>query len=188
MAKLVSKTYGDALFELAVESDRVDEFFEEAKGILSILESNEEFVKMMNHPQIVKEEKVEILENIFLDRISRETVGFMCMIVEKGHFKDMKKVFRYFIDRVKEYKKIGVVYVAAAMELTANQKQAIEKKILETTEYVELEMHYSVDTELIGGLVIRIKDRVVDSSIRTKLQRLTSDLSKIQLKAGECAS
>lgn len=67
MAKLVSKTYGDALFELAVESDRVDEFFEEAKGILSILESNEEFVKMMNHPQIVKEEKVEILENIFLD-------------------------------------------------------------------------------------------------------------------------
>lgn len=108
------------------------------------------------------------------------------MIVEKGHFKDMKKVFRYFIDRVKEYKKIGVVYVAAAMELTANQKQAIEKKILETTEYVELEMHYSVDTELIGGLVIRIKDRVVDSSIRTKLQRLTSDLSKIQLKAGEC--
>ena len=47
-------------------------------------------------------------------------------------------------------------------------------------------MHYSVDTELIGGLVIRIKDRVVDSSIRTKLQRLTSDLSKIQVKAGEC--
>jgi F-type H+-transporting ATPase subunit delta len=48
-------------------------------------------------------------------------------------------------------------------------------------------MHYAVDSALIGGMVIRIGDRVVDSSVRTKLSALTRELSKIQLKAGECA-
>ena len=46
----------------------------------------------------------------------------------------------------------------------------------------------NIDAELIGGMVIRIGDRVVDSSVRTKLYDLTRELSKIQLKAGECAS
>ena len=66
--------------------------------------------------------------------------------------------------------------------------QDIEKKLLETTKYAEFEMHYKTDSALIGGLVIRIGDRVVDSSIRTKLNKLSSELSKLQLKVGECAS
>ena len=73
------------------------------------------------------------------------------------------------------------------MELTDEQKAAVEKRLLETTKYVQFEMHYDVDAELIGGMVIRIKDRVVDSSIKTKLYDLTRELSKIQLKVGECA-
>ena len=68
------------------------------------------------------------------------------------------------------------------------QKDEIVKKLLETTHYVEIEMNYEVDASLIGGMVIRTKDRVVDSSIKTRLQKLTSELSKIQLKVGETAS
>ena len=96
-------------------------------------------------------------------------------------------VFTYFIDEVKEYKNIGTAYVTSAMELSDVQKAAVEKRLLETTKYVKFEMHYDVDSELIGGMVIRIGDRVVDSSVRTKLYDLTRELSKIQLKAGECA-
>ena len=55
MAKLVSKTYGDALFELAVESNQLDSFLEEAKGVLSVLERHDELNRLMNHPKIVKE-------------------------------------------------------------------------------------------------------------------------------------
>ena len=57
----------------------------------------------------------------------------------------------------------------------------IEQRLLETTEYVEFEMEYSVDPSLIGGLVIRIGDRVVDSSIKTQINELHRSLSKLQL-------
>ena len=169
MAKLVSKTYGDALFEVALESGRMDEFRDEAVAVKAALNENPELF-------------------IFAEKISAEFVGLLRLIVEKGHFAKVDTVLDYFIDCVKEYKNIGTAYVTSAMELSEAQKAAVEKRLLETTKYVKFEMHYAVDSALIGGMVIRIGDRVVDSSVRTKLNDLTRELSKIQLTAGECAS
>ncbi|MEY8391057.1 ATP synthase F1 subunit delta [Lachnospiraceae bacterium] len=185
MAKLVSKTYGDALFELAVESGQMDEMLEEARGIQRILHDNDELSKLMNHPKIVKEEKIEILEQIFKGRVRDEITGLMRMLVSKSHYGEMESVFTYFIDQVKEYKNIGTAYVTVPMPLIDSQKEQVKKKLLETTKYVEFEMHYDVDEGLIGGMVIRIGDRVIDSSVRSRLVALTRELSKIQLKVGE---
>ena len=187
MAKLVSKTYGDALFELAVESNQLDSFLEEAKGVCSILESNQELNRLMNHPKIVKEDKIATLEAIFKGRVSDELVGLLRMLVEKDHYSETPAVLEYFIGQAKEYKHIGTAYVTTVMPLGEIQKSNLVDKLLETTDYVEFEMHYDTDPSLIGGMVIRIKDRVVDSSIKSKLATLSSELSKIQLKVGECA-
>ena len=184
MAKLVSKTYGDALFEVAAEENRMDALLDEADGILTVLRENAGLSKVMTHPKIVKEEK---LDHIFKGRVSDEMVGLMRMIVEKGHFGELESVLEYFIAQVKEYKNIGIAYVTTAMELSDAQKEQITEKLIQTTKYVTFEMHYEVETALIGGMVIRIKDRVVDSSIKTKLYDLSRELSKIQLKVGECA-
>ena len=187
MAKLVSNVYGDALFELALSQDRIDEFLDEANAIIDILKENDDLTKMMCHPQIIKEEKIEVVENIFKGQVSDEIVGLMVMVIEKNHFKDMESVFSYYIDKVKEYKRIGVVYVKSPLELTGEQKKRIEKKLLDTTDYVSLEMNYEVDPDIIGGLVIRLGDRVVDSSVKTRIYELSKQLSKIQLKVGETA-
>ena len=187
MAKLVSKTYGDALFEVALEEDKLDQFLEEVKAVKAAVDENQDLFKLMSHPKVVKEEKIKVVEDIFSGKVSRELVGLIRMIVDKGHFEQIDSVFTYFIDEVKEYRNIGTAYVTSALELTDAQKSAIEKRLLETTKYVTFEMHYNVDAAIIGGLVIRIGDRVVDSSVRTKLADLTREISKIQLKAGECA-
>ncbi|MCR4611532.1 MAG: ATP synthase F1 subunit delta [Lachnospiraceae bacterium] len=187
MAKLVSNVYGDALFELALQQDRIDDFDDEVKVILDVLKENEDLSKMMCHPQIVKDEKVEVVESIFKGRVNDEIVGLMVMVIEKDHFKDMEDIFTYYINRVKEYKNIGVAYVTTPMELSDSRKKSIEKKLLDTTDYVSFEMNYEVDPELIGGMVIRIGDRVVDSSVKTKIYELSREMSKIQLKVGETA-
>ena len=182
MAKLVSKTYGDALFELALESGQMDSLFEEAKHLLEIIQTNEDLTKIMNHPKIVIEEKQKIIEDIFKDRASREMIGLMVMIIAKGHYNEIDSVLDYFITQVKEYKKIGTAYITSAMDLSLLQKDSIRRKLLETTDYVQFEFVYDVDPSLIGGIVIRIGDRVVDGSVKNKLSRLTSELSKLKLQ------
>ncbi len=182
MAKLVSKTYGDALFELALEAGKLDSMWEEVTAVSQALQENEDLTRLMNHPKIVKEEKIALIENIFKGRISDELVGLMRMVVQKDHYNEMDGVFAYFTDLVKEYKNIGTAYVTSAFPLDDAQKTAVEQRLLETTKYVRFEMHYEVDAALIGGMVIRIGDRVVDSSVKNKLNNLTRELSKITLQ------
>ena len=68
------------------------------------------------------------------------------------------------------------------MELSDEKKKAIENRLLETTEYKSLEISYEIDPSLIGGMQIRIGDRVVDSSVKTRLNDLAHSLSQIQLR------
>ena len=181
MAKLISKTYGDALFELALEENRIDDYVEEVNAMSLIFKENPELSKLLDHPKISKEEKIQVIGSVFDGRVSRELVGLINMIVEKGRNDAIEEIFRYFIDRVKEYKNIGVASVVSAVELSADQKANVEKRLLETTKYVQFEISYEVDKDLIGGMVIRIGDRVVDSSIRTRIYELTKELAKIQI-------
>lgn len=181
MAKLVSGTYGDALVQLAVESNRMDEFFPQAVELVEVLSSNKELVTLLEQPKIVKADKIKIIEEIFEGKIAKEMIGLMIMLIEKAHYAEMKEVFEYFVSAVKEAKRIGVATVTTALEISDAQKDAVEKRLLETTSYETFEMEYAVDASLIGGMTIRIGDRIVDNSVKTKLSQLTRELKNIQV-------
>ena len=181
MAKLVSKTYGEALFEIAVEENKTQILMEEAISVQELLKQNPDFNKLMLHPGIPKQEKVQVMRNIFKGRVSDELTGFFEIIITKERYGELEAIFKYFIDKVKEADKIGVAYVTTAVELTEGQKSSVRSRLLQTSSYQTMEIQYDVDPALIGGMVIRINDRVVDSSIRTKLNDLTKQLLNIQL-------
>lgn len=181
MAKLVSKTYGEALFETAMENHMGDDLQEEAEGLLKVLADNKDFDGLMRHPGVPKQEKIELIKKIFQGRLSGEMLAFLELVVRKERYKDLPAIFGYFMGKIKEEKKIGTAYVTTAVPLDDRQKSQVQDKLLKTTPYLTLEMHYQVDKGMIGGMIIRIKDRVVDNSIRTKLDDLTKQLLQIQL-------
>lgn len=181
MAKLAAKVYGDGLFDLAMEKQEVDAFSEEVQALSLILKENAELSKLMGHPQVSKEEKIQMVKDIFAGRIREELLGFLVLIVEKGRYGEVQAILDYFMDMVYEYKKIGKAQITTAVPLRELQKRVAKERLLETTGYEQMEIDYQVDEALIGGMVIRIKDRVVDNSIRTRLDTLTRDLLKIRL-------
>ena len=155
--------------------------YEEVQSLQTILMENADLVQFLNHPQIIKEEKKKVVETIFFGKLSEGLLGFLVTVIEKGRQNDMIPICDYFTDRVKAYKKIGVVKVTSALPLSEDQKKRVEDRLLETTGFVSLETEYAVDESLLGGLVIRIGDRVVDSSIKTRLEEIRRDLMKLQL-------
>ena len=181
MAKLVSKTYGEALFAIAMEENKGVLYLEEVEGIRTILKENPDFDKMMMHPAIPKQEKLALVEQAFAGRVSDEITGFIKLVVQKERYDRLQEIFQYFIDRIKEAQKIGIAHVTTAIELSDMQKEQVRSRLLETTDFRSMEMHYQVDPKIIGGMIVRIGDRVVDSSIRSKLDDLTRQLLQIQL-------
>ena len=162
MAKLVSKTYGDALFELALSKDVLKDIWDEVTAVGQIWKDNADLESLMEHPRIDIEEKVQLIKNIFEGRVSDIMTGFLVTVLEKGRASELENIFDYFTDRAREYYNIGVAYVTSAVELNDSQKKQVEPK-------------------LIGGMIIRIGDRVMDNSIRNKLNTLSRTLTGIQL-------
>lgn len=181
MAKLVSKTYGQALFELALEQNALEQILEEETFVKEVFAENEELVTMLNHPKISKDEKIQVVENIFKGKISDTMVGFLVIVVTKERYDELEHIFQYLEEKVREYKNIGVVSVTTAVELTDVQKVQLTKRLLEVTSFKQLEFNYTINPDIIGGMILRIGDRVVDSSIRTEIGQMAKSLSKIQL-------
>lgn len=177
----MENSYGDALFELALEKNELDSIAEQVNLLVQAFAENPELLKLLNHPKISKEEKISVIEAIFKGRFSDDMVGFLVIVTEKDRSTGLDAMLRYFQARVREYKKIGVVVITSAIELTDVQKKRIEEKLLQLTSYESFEAEYRVDASLIGGMIIRIGDRVVDASIRTKLDDMTKKLRKISL-------
>ncbi|MFQ9346203.1 MAG: ATP synthase F1 subunit delta [Coprococcus sp.] len=182
MAKLVSKVYGDALFEAARDCGKMDEIFEEVQSIGVILEENAELQKILGNPRVMREDKEQMIETIFRGRVSNEIVELMKLMIEKGRYSKIDSVFEYFIGLVKEEKKIGIAYIATAVELSEAQKEAVMQRLLQTTKYESFgdELSGRCFSDRRNGDPYRC-DRVVDTSIKTKLYELSKSLKKIQV-------
>ena len=70
MAKLVSKVYGDALFSLAVEENRVDELWDETRAMKQVLSENPDFMAILEHPEMTMEKKMDVLQEVFQKELS----------------------------------------------------------------------------------------------------------------------
>lgn len=96
MAKLISKTYGEALYELALEENKVDSFTEEIRILQQILAENQDLSRLINHPKIVKEEKLQVMRNIFEGKMDKELLGFLSLIITKDRYNEIDSILQYF--------------------------------------------------------------------------------------------
>ena len=181
MAKLVSKVYGDALFSLAVEEDQVDELWKEASIINEAIKGNPEFLPILCHPEMSMNKKFSLLQDVFQQELSQNMMGLLNVLLKKGRIGEILPVLDYFIEQVMAYKKIGEVKVRTPMPLSKEQKEKIENKLLVVSEYETVNVDYQIDERLLGGMVIRIGDRVLDNSIRSKLDAMSRQLYKVKL-------
>lgn len=183
MAKLVSKVYGDALFSLAQEENQIDELWKEASMIYEAVDENPEFLSALCHPEMTMEKKLSLLQDVFQKELSQNMMGLLNVLVKKGRIGEILSVLDYFMEQVMAYKKIGEVTVRTPMPLSEEQREKIENKLLEVSEYETVSVDYQIDESLLGGMVIRIGNRVLDNSIRTKLDAMTRELSKVKLSS-----
>ncbi|MFP4697376.1 MAG: F0F1 ATP synthase subunit delta [Eubacteriales bacterium] len=180
MAELIVKTYGNALFELSKENDSIDSMEEEVKVVVEALKNNKEFLSVLSHPKISKDNKVKTIENIFKDKISTELLGLMVVIIKKDRYDFLIEIFNYYLDLIKEHRGIVTAHITSAQILAKEQKTKIKQRLVTLTNK-KVEAVFTVDESLIGGVNIRIGDRIVDNSIKGNIELLARDLMKVQI-------
>ena len=178
MAKLVESVYGDALFAAAKEQGCLALVRSEAEELLQILDKNPDYIRILTHPAIEKDEKLGLINEAFAERLHPLLTGTIYTLIDRDHSAKLEKTLDAFIALSLEEEGIGVAYVTSGFELSETQKKAIEDKLIATTRYDRMRMNYIVDRTIIGGLKIQLGDKLVDSSISTKLETLRKSLER----------
>lgn len=185
MDQLVSKRYAKAIFELAVEDQKTDRLLQEAAAVRKAVEENPQWIQFLENPGVLMEEKLRTTEQILKERVSNEMTAFFCVIVKNKRSEQLPEILSELMTQIEEYQGTGRIQVISAAELKSFQKKKIREIMIKTTGYRKLEMQYAIDPSLIGGMKIRLKDRVIDSSIKSRLERMQSQLMKISLEQNE---
>lgn len=180
MANLISYRYANAMFDIAIENNEVDLFYEQFTLLQEVFSSNKEFNSIINHPEITKDEKMTLFINIFKDKLNESILGLFQIMLKKNRETEINKVVSFFIKKVRKYKKIAIAKISSPTTLSDVQKDNIKDKLInKLNKQVILET--CIDETLIGGLCIEVDGYVIDASIKKQLSDIKSLLKNNQI-------
>ncbi len=180
MAKLVIKRYATALFELAISDNRIEDYKSEVELVIQLLRDEPDFIALLQNRRITLDEKVSLIEKIFSEQVSSSVVGLMILIIKKGRQEFLLDIFETFLQMIEKQKGILKATVTSAVVLEARQLEEIKMQ-LENNTKSQIELDTIVDESIIAGLIIRVGDKVVDASIKGKMQTLKKQLAELKL-------
>lgn len=180
MAELVAKRYAEALFEVALELNKLDDIKEELSGVSDILNSDEKLKTIFEHPKLSKDEKKDIINSIFKDRVSQEVLNFLYITVDKRREKYISKISKEYLRLYNSEKGILEGTVTTAIPLTEEQVIKLQNELKDKfNKNVVLEN--KIDTSILGGVLLRIEDKVIDSSIKGQLEEIKKLLNNARV-------
>lgn len=168
--------YAIAFLELAKEEKKVEEYREEILTILGALNENLDFPKILNSKVIPKEEKLEVI-NTVLSKNSETVVNFIKVIFEHGRSAYLRKILKETSYKLDAHLNIerGIIY--SAIPLKEKQIEEITKAIEKNTSK-RCEFRNVVDSSLIGGIKVVMKNDIYDASVNTQIENLRETLLK----------
>jgi F-type H+-transporting ATPase subunit delta len=178
MEKRVAKTYAVALFDVAVEIDKVDEFSDQLELVSSTYKQYPEFYELFRTSKISKEVKKEILVKVYGKRVSNEVMNFLKILIDKGRFGFFKDIVAEYMRLVNEHKNIVEAVATSAIPILQEEKVALENKLSMTTGKL-VKLKNEINEDIIGGILVRIGDKVIDGTIQDRLRKLQENLAQI---------
>lgn len=178
MAKLVSKTYSSALFEVAVEMDMMDQILAEYEFVANSLDENPEFYEILTSPKLSLTEKKNILNETYEKHISKELSSFFSLLVDKQRSNVLREAYDDYKILVETQKGLVVASVESVIPLEANEIKELEAKLNQVTGKT-VTVNNIINPEIMGGLVVKVGDKIIDGSVKRKLEGLKHELAQV---------
>jgi F-type H+-transporting ATPase subunit delta len=172
----IAQVYARSLFEVAKEHDELDEIHEQLGEFADALDENRELQVFFFSPYFSSEEKRDGVKKI-VDGGNDRFVNFLELVAERHRMPAMFRIRREFDALWREENKLLEVRITTAVELDEQIVKSIGSRIEEQTgQHIDLDAN--VDPDVIGGLVLRVGNKVLDASIRGRLERLRKEVAR----------
>jgi len=167
--------YAEALLELANESNSAAAIGEELRGLRQIIETDKLFAQLLADPAISTEERGQLLHRVFDGRASTLMSHFLGLTNEKGRLVLLPAIAGAYDVLLDRQQGVVEVDVTVAKGLGDDQLEAVRRKVGDSLKRQAV-VHQIVDPAIIGGLVLRVQDQLIDGSVRAQLSAMRRQL------------
>jgi F-type H+-transporting ATPase subunit delta len=170
----IARRYAGAIFELALKENALDRTLEDVKGIAQVF-SNRKLAYLLQEPKIPAQRKEKALREALTSKVLPTSLNLALLIVQRGLVDVMPRIVTELEGFVLDYHNQVIAQVTTATEMDKNERDLVAGA-LERATGKNIILQSRIDPNILGGLIARVGDQIVDSSIRYRLQALQQEL------------
>ena len=179
LAHGTARRYAEAAFEIA-QRDASMEAWLAALGVAEERLLDDEVVRLLSNPSIPASSRTQVLGRIVGEAVTSPQLDLLALMIRRGRFELLSGVIREFTRLYRSSEGIVEASVTSAVALDLADVEALAERLAALTGK-RIELHEEVDPGLLGGIQVRVGDRLIDGSVRGRLDRLRVELSNIAI-------
>ena len=176
LASKIASPYARALFDFSVEKNIMHQITADFQNLETFLSESDELLKYFSNPIVSQAAKREILTKTLESQINTETFKFLIILINRNRINLLESIINIYLELVYETASIKMIEVSTAIDFTDSQKSTLIKKLKELTNAREIRLVISVDSDLIGGFLIKTDSKVINFTIKNQLEQLAKHL------------
>jgi F-type H+-transporting ATPase subunit delta len=177
----LAAAYARSVLELANDQNQAREIGQELEELGKIIESDPTFANFLANPSVGETERGQVVEKVFRGRVSPLVMNFMLVANRKGRLGILRQIAAAYAELLEKQMGIIEVDVTVAHRLTPEQFDDVHRRVGEALKR-EVVLHQYVDESIIGGMILRVQDRLLDASVRAQLRAMRRKLLSAKQK------
>ncbi|MBD5431512.1 ATP synthase F1 subunit delta [Lactobacillus agrestimuris] len=167
--------YGTALFGYAQDVKMLDSIHDELKELKQAIEENPKIVSVLSDPVLRMNEKEKILTSIE-SGLSEQVQNFLNLVLEYNRFSVICDVIDYFNTLYDQEKAIASGIATTAVKMDDDQLKRLGESLAKKYNLNTVRLENQVDPKIIGGVILNVKDIVIDGSVKNRLKKIRTQL------------
>lgn len=175
----ILERYAQALLSVAQDNNIVEQVGNDMNAILSMLKESQDLREFLANPIFKADSKKAVLNQVLGDSIHPYTKKFLLVLVERRRIMLLAGICQEFQALLRKLNQTVLAEVISVQELTDEQKRSLQEKVMSMTGARNVELETRLDSDLIGGVIIKIGSQVIDASLRGQLRRISLRLTNV---------
>lgn len=171
-----AREYAIALFDLLLEQNKLTEVTEDFEMVTSLILSDKNYLRLLEHPQVTTEEKKALIKELFTS-LDQSLLHFLYVLIDNKRINLIQEIYTIFYELYKSYLQVMEVEAITSEALTETQIEAITNNLSQKYRR-KVVLSNVIDRSIIGGIRIVTDHEIIDHSISKQLENLKSFLLK----------
>jgi F-type H+-transporting ATPase subunit delta len=178
--KSVARRYAEAFFSIAQEANKIADYQVELGQIVQAIKETEGLNDYFAHPLIPTKEKKNIAQQLFANSVSPITLNFLMLVLDKKRQTYLELIFHQYEEMADESRNIKKAELISAMPVPEAEISTLADMLSKSTGKT-IQLKITIDPVLLGGIKIRMGDKIIDASVAKKLEMLKKNLKQAKI-------